>query len=223
MQPFDQAALLGMLLAFYPVVSVANLRTARQERPDYFGGGTLGGTSGEKLFLPDGRIFDLIFAVEDPTRRRWQVIDVTAGGDEPNPFPLEPGPLEPLDADLFPEPTPQPLFEALVGDGIRELWDAEGVAGDAETRFAEASSSEDFEASYDNDVEPARGRLEEQIASHDALDVGGQRAEADGIGASINAEREKVVPPEDEPEDAPEIRIREQPDEDDRRDRWEEL
>jgi hypothetical protein len=40
--PFDGAALLAMLLAFYPAVSAAALARARSERPEYFAGGTPG-------------------------------------------------------------------------------------------------------------------------------------------------------------------------------------
>jgi len=75
MTPFSPVALLTMLLTFYPDVSPAALVLARRERPDYFAGGALGGSHGDKLTLPDGTVWDLIYDVENETGdRHWQVI-----------------------------------------------------------------------------------------------------------------------------------------------------
>jgi hypothetical protein len=60
--PFDPVALLAMLQAFYPTPSGAALAQARAERPEYFAGGELFGSKGDKLRLGDGRVFDCIFA-----------------------------------------------------------------------------------------------------------------------------------------------------------------
>jgi hypothetical protein len=57
MSPFDPVALTAMLRAFYPLASAADLARARRERPEYFGGGRLGGADGTLLELPDGRIY----------------------------------------------------------------------------------------------------------------------------------------------------------------------
>ena len=59
MQPFDAIALTVMLRAFYPVTTPADLARARRERPEYFGGGRLGGRDGTLLYLPDGRVFQV--------------------------------------------------------------------------------------------------------------------------------------------------------------------
>jgi hypothetical protein len=76
--PFDPFALLSMLLAFYPAVSPAAFAQARRERPEYFAGGSIIGSKGDKLQLPDGRVFDCIFASGGPlSGQRWQVLDVT--------------------------------------------------------------------------------------------------------------------------------------------------
>jgi len=49
-----------MLRAFYPFATAAELARARRERPEYFGGGRLGGTDGTLLYLPDGRVFQVM-------------------------------------------------------------------------------------------------------------------------------------------------------------------
>jgi hypothetical protein len=79
--PFDPAALVAMLRAFYPIVGRAALRRARSERPEYFAGGTLIGSSQTHLQLADGRIFDLILNEGAPQgQTAWQALDVTDGG-----------------------------------------------------------------------------------------------------------------------------------------------
>jgi hypothetical protein len=101
MTPFDAVALLAMLLAFYPTVNASELARARRERPEYFAGGTLLGSKGDKLRLPDGRIFDLIQNAGGlPGQQRWQVIE--PGPSVPEPWPLEAGPLTPIDVDRLP-------------------------------------------------------------------------------------------------------------------------
>lgn len=123
MTPFDSVALLAMLLAFYPIVSVAALQRARQERPEYFAAGVLESTSGEKLRLPDRRLFDLIFDVENVTgQRRWQVslIDESGAGDA-DPFALEAGPLTPIDVARFAPRLVAPAFTPLAGAAAAEL------------------------------------------------------------------------------------------------------
>ncbi len=70
MTPFDAAALLAMLTAFYPDVSIATLAQARSDRPSYFAGGALVG-AGDRLQLGDGRIFLLIW------QGAWAVVGAT--------------------------------------------------------------------------------------------------------------------------------------------------
>jgi hypothetical protein len=71
MTPFDPAALLAVLTAFYPIVSVAALAQARSDRPWAFANGALVG-DGSVLQLGDGRQFDLIGA------GAWQVVGHSA-------------------------------------------------------------------------------------------------------------------------------------------------
>jgi hypothetical protein len=128
--PFDPDALLAMLLAFYPTPSAAALRQARAERPDYFAGGTLIGSKGDKLRLGDGRVFDLVFASGGlPGQQRWQVIDVTNDpGSAGDPFALEAGPLTPIDStDVWPG-SPAPGFESYVAG---ELGALDGTIGNS--------------------------------------------------------------------------------------------
>jgi len=125
--PFDPAAIVAMLRSFYPVVTIANLRLARTERPDYFAGGALFGTCGEKLRLPDGRVWDLMYDCGG-LQAAWQAIEPGpsdgSGGDG---FALEPGPFTPIDVpDLLP-PTPAQDFTQLMAGAMLELGSAEDV------------------------------------------------------------------------------------------------
>lgn len=121
MTPFDAVALLAMLLAFYPIVSSVELARARRERPEYFAGGTLIGSKGDKLRLPDLRIFDLIQNAGGlPGQQRWQVIE--PGPSVAEPWPLEPGPLTPIDVEgTRPSPPGGDTFESLVSTHLAEL------------------------------------------------------------------------------------------------------
>jgi hypothetical protein len=121
--PFDQAALLAILNAFYPVVSAASLARARNERPEYFAGGTLFGSKGDKLRLPDGREFDLIFAAGGfAGQQRWQVIDA-APGDAGDGLVDEPGALVPIDVEALPTFPAAAPFESLALAAVAELND----------------------------------------------------------------------------------------------------
>lgn len=149
-----------MLTGFYPVVSVANLQRARRERPEYFAGGTLGGSKGEKLFLPDGRVWDLIFAAGGlPSQMRWQALDVTHDtGGEPNPFPLEEGPLVPLD-ELAPlPPIAGGSFVSLVADELEAFGDSDGQLARAGQDAIEGAARVTIEPAYDRLVAPAHER-----------------------------------------------------------------
>jgi hypothetical protein len=127
MTPFDPDALVAMLQAFYPVPSGAALAQARAERPAYFANGTLFGSKGDKLQLPDGRVFDCILASGGPVAgRRWQALPVTPGtGDDP--FPLEIGPLTPVDetVNYFGFGT-APTMVSIVSDQLSALDGSEG-------------------------------------------------------------------------------------------------
>jgi hypothetical protein len=138
--PFDPFALLSMLLAFYPAVSPAAFAQARRERPEYFAGGSIIGSKGDKLQLPDGRVFDCIFASGGPlSGQRWQVLDVTnATASGSDGFALEAGPLTPLDEQTPLASLTATSFEGIVADELSAFGDSDGLlhaAADAASRF----------------------------------------------------------------------------------------
>lgn len=130
-----------MLLAFYPVVGPAALRRAREERPDYFAGGEVRGTEGDKLWLGDGRKFDLIFQVNTPGQA-WQVLElfgVDGAAAPDDPFRLEDGPLVPFDLSAFPRPPREDTFTPIAADAAGELATVDGALHLAHTTIAEAA------------------------------------------------------------------------------------
>jgi hypothetical protein len=163
MVPFDPVALLAMLQAFYPVVGPAALQRARRERPEYFAAGDITGSEGDKLTLPDGRIFDLIFRVNDPFgQSRWQAIWLTGGGTElDDPFALEPGPLVPVDLSAYPPSTYTPTFVPLIGSALLELGASPVVLDNASAALALHSSP----AAFDNDFARAMDPADAQLAA----------------------------------------------------------
>lgn len=169
MTPFDPAALLAMLLAFYPVVSAAAFSQARAERPEYFAGGVIFGSKGDKLRLPDGRQFDCIKAAGGPASgRRWtcSLIDPTAPG-EPDPFPLEDGPLVPADEDAAIGPALTWDLESRWASEMGALAGTDGVLATAATAAAEFPGAADLEDSYARTIEPAAAA---HVAIRQALD-----------------------------------------------------
>lgn len=198
---FDPDALVAILRAFYPVVSVATLRRARAERPESFAGGELFGTHGEKLRLLDGRVYDLIFDVDGPGAA-WQAIDVSAGGPETvGPYPLEPGPLGYVDVERFPLPIERHDFEQLVGQAALALGDVDGRLVDAETTIASESSPAPMIAAYERDVGRAGRGLEGQRASVHALDISDVVGETEGLGHVVGAREAEIPNPDEVPPD----------------------
>lgn len=149
MTPFDAAALLAMLLTFYPVVGPAALERARRERPEYFAGGEIMGTNRDRFRLPDGRIFDCIFGASGPSDQwRWQCIEL-GGGPElpPDPFALEAGPVRPIDESAYVFPPYGEVFGPLVRNGLAEL-------PPVEQRFDAATAT--ITAALTSGIDPAR-------------------------------------------------------------------
>lgn len=167
MTPFDPTALVAMLLAFYLNVSAGDLARARVERPDYFSGGTLGGSHGDKLFLPDGRIWDLIFAVDGGGIPRWQAIEATSGASDGAEllFPLEPGPFLPIDGAQFPEPMPAPLFEPLVAVHLGELAHTDDTLDGARLGILEHSSPDPLQHVAILTIDPADAAVADELAA----------------------------------------------------------
>ena len=207
MTPFDGAALLAMLRAFYPVVSVAQLQAARRERPEYFGAGVLFGTKGEKLRLADGRVFDLIFAAgAGPGVARWQVIDVTdEAGSVPSPWPLEDGPLRPLDDDAAAPPATAETFEALVAGELEAFGASDAVLDAAAVAVTELGAVVGVD---DGSGAEFDGALEHHAAMRQALEVDDPAPELEAAGltrGTIDAaltDYDEPVPP-DIPEPVP--------------------
>jgi hypothetical protein len=201
-QPFDPVALVAMLTTFYPVVSVAALRLARSERPEYFGAGVLGGSKGDKLTLPDGRVWDLIFAAgAAPGVQRWQAIEATgADGGAGEPWPLEPGPLTPLDA--FPvRPRSAATFEALVTEELGALEGRDeqlAAAGQAVADFDGAGALNDAASQL---LDPAIEAHAHTRGTIDADDMGDELDAANNTSGAIDAARNEYD--EDPPEDVP--------------------
>src|SRR4051812_36178944 len=122
-----------MLRAFYPEVTPANFALARSVRPEYFAGGVIFGTKGDKLRLPDGRVFDCIVnAGLSVALRSWapQLVDPTAGGAD-DPFALEEGRLTPLDEDFTLPPRDDSGFTALVAGELAALEHDDGILAQA--------------------------------------------------------------------------------------------
>jgi hypothetical protein len=167
--PFDPVALVAMLLTFYPIVSRGFLDRARTERPSYFAGGALIGSSRTHLQLADGRIFDLIFDEGSP-RARWQALDVTVGGPEvDDPFALEDGPLEPLDPIDFEPLPPGESFEGLAVALAGELAAADDAAGLAHTGLAVVADPSAFEHGTGDDLTRAAVALGEEALALDVI------------------------------------------------------
>lgn len=203
MTPFDPAALVAMLLAFYPIVSAAWLATARRDRPEYFAGGVLFGSKGDKLRLPDGREWDCIVAAGGPLAgRRWQcsliVIDPNA---VPDPFALEEGPLTVLDEEFTIGPRVGSGFEALVAGELEALGASDDVLHQAAQAAIEFNGGTLLDASYDRLVAPA---LEHHAAFVRSLDADNPIDEVEASGqhdAIIDATEHQYD--EEEPEDLP--------------------
>ena len=186
-----------MLRSFYPIVSPAELVRAWRERPQYFAGAVIIGTSGDKIRLPDGRIFDLIYAVDgNPADRRWQVIEPGPAEDGGR-FPLEPGPLLFVDPDQLGTPVAGVVFESLVAGRLAQLGGVDAAIGVHEQTIVSASSSEGFAASYWDTVRWAEGNLAGHVSSQASMDLAGVVQQSGAMGeAIVSTESSYDNPPE---------------------------
>jgi hypothetical protein len=201
--PFDPVALVAMLVAFYPVVSAAAFLRARSERAEYFAGGTIFGSKGDKLRLPDGREFDCIVAAGGPVSgRRWQcsLIDPNAPGGV-DPFPLEDGPLAPLDEEIQIFPGDDESFEALVAGHLAGFGSSAEQLDDAASAVAESDGSGALEDSFARTIEPAIVAAAANELALDAVDPSEVAQAADGNVTTIDDKEPTDV--EDEPPDIP--------------------
>jgi hypothetical protein len=194
--PFDAVALLAMLLAFYPTVNASELARARSERPEYFAGGTLLGSKGDKLRLPDGRLFDLIQNAGGlPGTQHWQVFEPGPGTDDP--WPLEPGPLTPIDGGVpLSPPGERTTFQALVADAIGAIGGSDAVLQSAGTRMGEGALSTAGAGGDDGALGDAAEALDRQVRARGAFDVSDDIAQLGALADSITGlESENADPP----------------------------
>lgn len=204
MTPFDPLALLAMLQAFYPVVSAAALQQARAERPEYFAAGELFGSKGDKLRLPDGRVFDCIFAAGGPIgTQRWSVIDVTNDpGAVSDGLELEPGPLVPLDAAQAFPPFGDPGFEAFVAGELGGLGNSDAQLDAAREGAVAFTGADELDGEFRRLMEPAveaHATIRAALDNDDPIDVIEATNNHDG---AIDAARGDYV--EDPPPDTAE-------------------
>jgi hypothetical protein len=205
--PFDPVALVAMLQAFYPVVSAGAFLRARAERPEYFAAGTIIGSKGDKLQLPDGRVFDCIYAAGGPASgRRWIAIDVTTDpGGAPDPFPLEPGPLVPLDEDVTFPPFVGESFESIVSRHLDEFGDSDGMLFRAGQTIVESDGGGALDDAYERTIVPAREAHAGFETRLDGLDIVDEIGNAEDHGHIITATSGDYddEPPADLPEPDP--------------------
>jgi hypothetical protein len=199
--PFDPFALVAMLSAFYPVVTPANFARARAERPEYFAGGFIMGSKGDKLTLPDGRVFDCIFAAGAPvTERRWICIDVTnEKGGPVDAFPLEPGPLVPLDEAIVIFGDGGTDFAGLVGGHLADFGGSEGLLDRAAHDVTETPIDVSIAAGYAQTIDPAgeqNAAIRAALNADNPVDVL-ERAEAhNGVVDSESGKYDEEAPPD---------------------------
>jgi hypothetical protein len=199
--PFDPDALLAMLLAFYPTPSAAALAQAYRERPDYFAGGTLIGSKGDKLQLGDGRVFDLIFAAGGlPGQQRWQVIEATdTPGASDDPFALQRGPLIqifPWDAGFW---AGRSAFESYVAGELGALAGTEGQLDGAAAPVLAFDGAGALEDSFARLVDPAaeaHGNIRRALDEDDPIDELGAAADQSGVPGNEGAQYVDDPPPD---------------------------
>jgi hypothetical protein len=203
--PFDPIALLVMLLAFYPAVSAAAFAQARVERPEYFSGGVIFGSKGDKLRLPDGRAFDCIIAAGGPASgRHWSVsLIVEDPNAEPDIFALGDGPIAPLDElDTVPAPSLD-TFASLVAGELAALDGADTVLDSAATAVAEFDGGADLEDASAQLLDPAAVH---HAATRAALDHDDPAEELESAGLTRDTIDARLSEYDDPPPDeAPEI------------------
>jgi hypothetical protein len=196
MTPFDATALLVTLLSFYPTVTGAELARARAKHPESFAGGTLSGAHGEQLHLPDGRVFELIAnAGGPPGAQQWQVVESASSTNDP--WPLEPGPLTPIDVgDAATPPGERTTFQALVAEAIDAIGGSDGVLQAASSRMSEGALSTGAGGDDDTALSDAADALDRQVQARGAFSVADDIAQLGALAESITAlEGENADPP----------------------------
>lgn len=193
-----------MLIAFYPSVTLTSLRRAFEERPSYFAGGVLIGRTFDALRLPDGRIFDIVFAAWTSSSR-WQALDVTnAPPREDDPFPLDEGPLTNIDVDATLPPIGDPVFESLVAARLGEVGQQEERLGGAAVAIATGGAAGEVGPALDAALDEARFQHWQHGRSLDGESLSELTEKTDGLAGQADANRDELPPPPgDGPQDIP--------------------
>jgi len=202
--PFDPDALLAMLRAFYPIVSPANLARARAERPDYFAGGVITRANGDKIQLPDGRIYDCIInSGGRPGTTFWScsLVDPNDTGVD-DPFALEEGPLQYVDESLVIFSGGDPSNVDVVAGELGALDGADGVLDQAGQTVATFTGAAEVDAAYWNTVPPARDVHLSVLGAFHEIDPGDVIDATNSRDGEIDQAREDFTEPQ--PPDTPE-------------------
>lgn len=203
---FDAYALYVMLRAFYPNASAAALAQAFAERPQYFGGGSIGGPAGDWLTLPDGRVFDLVYdeagAAGGPT---WYVSN-PGGSGNPDAIELAPGPLTLLVEQWILPPPIAGDFREFIAPHLAGI---DGHERALEVRQGELSGGADpssVHAIYDAHLAPGVTALDAHVRAFADLDPSEVNQNTGGLGGAIHdaqndyPDPESTAPPEVETE-----------------------
>lgn len=206
MTPFDPWALVAMLQAFYPSVTRTSLERAFRERPEYFAGGQLIGRLSDALRLPDGRIFDIVFAAWT-SQSRWQALDVTNAGPAPDdPFPLDEGPLVEVDVDAALPPVGDPLFVPLVSGALGEVVQHERRMGDVETTIASGAGDDGAGPALDAALSEAQWQHGQALRALEGESAGDLVEKTDGLGGVIDGNKSEIPDaPDGPPTDMPPV------------------
>lgn len=193
-----------MLQTFYPSVTRTNVNRAFAERPEYFGGGRLGGRLQDALFLPDGRVFDIVFSAWTSVSR-WQALDVTNAGPAPeDPFPLDEGPLTGIDPDAELPPISDPVFESLVAARVGEVYQQDDRLGLAEGTIARGAADGNVTPALDAAYDEAAYQHWQHARSLEGESIGELAEKTDGLAGQTDANRDELPPPpSDGPQDIP--------------------
>lgn len=202
MTPFDALALLVMLQTFYPFVSRFALQHAREDRPEYFAGGALIGSSQTHLQLPDGRIYDLI-RDEGGLHQAWQVLDVThEEPGPPDPFPFEEGPLVPFDVERYVPRPYETAFAELVSGHLAELAGAGAAIEQHAGTIASGGDGGNVDGAFEETAGAGERALEGQLRAFEELNPSEGASAAGGLVGTINdaqtdyPDPDAVAPPE---------------------------
>lgn len=205
--PFDPGAVLALLQAFYPVVSPAALAQALAAHPDTFGYGVITRPNGDKIQLPDGRIYDCIVnSGGRPGTTFWSCsyVDPTDPGGPDDPFALEDGPLAYLDENLQVFSGSGRSNVDVVAEQLAPLAGADGVLDGAGQAIVTFDGAAQVDGAYNALVAPAREVHAGVVDTFDQADPSSVIDATNSHDGEIDSARGDYVedppPPTDEPD-----------------------